>query len=291
LSNKVFAYDPDSQTWDEVAPYPGPAVDHAGAAVVNGIIYLIGGLTGWPDAAVNTVYAYDPATDSWSQRANLPRDRGAMGVAVLGGKIYAAGGLVDGGTAVTDLAVYDPQTNIWTPLAPMPTARDHLTMEAVNGMLYALGGRPVTINAPVAANEAYDPNTNTWQARAPLPVARGGHGSAVLDGKIIVFGGEGNVGVPSGMFANTDEYDPISNSWRALAPMITPRHGMDGAVLEGVVYVPGGGVSQGGSQSTTHEAFSMLTQQSTLIQTTLTLVFLIALMLWLRWIGRRTEER
>jgi N-acetylneuraminic acid mutarotase len=196
-----------------------------------------------------------------------------MGIAVLNGLIYAAGGLVDGGTAVGDLTVYNPATNTWATLAPMPTPRDHLIAEAANGRLYAIGGRPTTINAPVAANEAYNPTTNTWEARAPMPTARGGHGSGVLDGKIVVFGGEGNVSAPNGMFGSTQQYDPASNTWTTLAPMITPRHGTNGAVVNNVIYVPAGGTQTGGSSSTIHEAFSMVSSGSTLTQGALSLGF------------------
>lgn len=291
FSNEVSVFDPDTQTWDDVAPHPGTAVDHAGAASVNGIVYMIGGLTNWPNEAVNTVRAYDPATDTWTEKAPLPRDRGAMGIAVLDGLIYAIGGLVDGGTAVADVTVYNPATNTWTTLAPMPTPRDHLTAEAINGRIHALGGRPVAINSPVTAHEAYNPATNTWESRAPLPVARGGHGSAVLNGKIIIFGGEGNVTTPSGTFENTDEYDPTTNTWRSLAPMITPRHGMDGAVVDGVIYVPGGGPQAGGSSSAAHEAFSFLTQTSMAAQTVFSVAFLIVVVVWFEISHRRPRKR
>lgn len=291
LSNKVFAFNLSTQTWSERAPYPGPAVDHAGAAAVNGTIYLIGGLTSWPSAAVNTLYAYNPATNTWTQKANLPRDRGAMGVAVLGGKIYAAGGLVDGGTAVGDLTVYDPQTDTWTELTPMPTPRDHLSAEAINGKFHAMGGRPVSINSPRATHEAYDPATDTWETRASLPSARAGHGSAVLNGKIVIFGGEGNSQSPSGTFENTDEYDPVSNTWRSLAPMVTPRHGMDGAVYNNVIYVPGGGPTQGGSHSTTHEAFSLLNDTGMMMQTSLAVGFGILIIGWFELSRRKSERR
>ena len=273
LSNSVYVFDPSTGLWTTAAPYPGPALDHIGAASVNGTVYIIGGLLSWPSSAVNTVYAYNPATNTWTQRANLPRDRGAMGVAVMGGEIYAVGGLIDGGTAVGDLTVYDPQSNTWTELEPMPTPRDHLVAEAADGMIFAIGGRPVDINSPRAVNEAYDPSTDSWETRAPMPTARAGLGSGVLDGKVIAFGGEGNQSAPSGTFSQTQAYDPATDSWESLAPMITARHGTNGAVVNGTIYVPGGGVNQGGSISSVHEAFSLIAEQSMVVAHTAIAVF------------------
>jgi N-acetylneuraminic acid mutarotase len=43
--------------------------------------------------AVKAVYAYDIASNTWTPKADLPQPRGAQGVAVYGGKIYAVGGL------------------------------------------------------------------------------------------------------------------------------------------------------------------------------------------------------
>jgi len=169
-------YDPGTNLWSTAAPYPGASVDHPGAACVGGKVYLIGGLV-HVGSAVKTVYQYDPATNAWTQKADLPQPRGAMGVAVYNGKVYAVGGL--GYPAKADLFAYDPAANTWQALAPMLTPRDHLVMEEVGGKLYAIGGRNVTLGTVTAANETYDPTTNTWSARAPMPVARAGMASAI----------------------------------------------------------------------------------------------------------------
>ena len=120
-------------------------VDHPGAACLDGKIYLVGGLVR-AGAAVNKVFMYDPATNTWTQKADLPQPRGAQGVAVYGGKIYAVGGL--GYPDKNDLYVYDPAGNTWATKAPMPTARDHLIFKVIGSKLYAIGGRTaVTIQS------------------------------------------------------------------------------------------------------------------------------------------------
>jgi N-acetylneuraminic acid mutarotase len=256
LSNAVSVYDPDADSWSSAAPLPGPARDHIGLASVDGRLYALGGLTGFPQPAVARVYSYNPTTDVWEQKASLPRARGAMGVAVVSDKIYAVGGLREG-AAVADLTVYDTVTNTWTAKEPMSTKRHHLVAEAVDGKVYALGGRTAT-GRYVGTNTAYNPATDNWTAREPMPTARSGLGSAVLNGKLYAFGGDGSgsvAGTPC-LSAN-EEYDPATDTWRAMAPMMTSRHGTDGAVVDGAVYVPGGGTKKGVHDSAVNEAFSI----------------------------------
>jgi N-acetylneuraminic acid mutarotase len=64
--------------------------------------------------------------------------------------------------------------------------------------------------------------------------------------KLYVFGGEGNAASTSGVFPNVDEYDPATDSWRALPALGMPRHGFGAAAIGDRVYLPGGANRQGG---------------------------------------------
>ena len=50
-----------------------------------------------------------------------------------------------------------------------------------------------------------------------------------------------------------EAYTP--DSWEALEPMPTPRHGTGAAELDGVIYVPGGATMQAFGAVDTHEAY------------------------------------
>ncbi|HEU5097667.1 MAG TPA: kelch repeat-containing protein, partial [Roseiflexaceae bacterium] len=243
------------KVWSAAASYPGTAVDHSGAACLGGKIYLIGGLIK-AGAAVKTVYEYNPATNTWTQKADMPTARGAMGVAVANGKVYAAGGI--GYPARSDMAAYDPVTNSWQTLAPMPTARDHLIMEAFDGKLYAIGGRNVMLDSVLAVNEMYDPATNTWASRAPMPIARAAMASGTLNNHIQVWGGEGPSGTPTSTYPQGHDYDPKANTWITIASEPTPRHGTDGATIGTAVYIPGGGPQTGNSVTDVNEVFAFV---------------------------------
>ena len=62
------------------------------AAVVDGVIYLIGGVSS-PVYWENKNEAYNPATNSWSTcKADMPTGRQYLAAAAVDGVIYAIGG-------------------------------------------------------------------------------------------------------------------------------------------------------------------------------------------------------
>jgi N-acetylneuraminic acid mutarotase/regulation of enolase protein 1 (concanavalin A-like superfamily) len=254
VSNAVRSYDPASRIWTSRAPYPGVGRDHAAIAAVGSYIYLIGGLSDWPQPSVTTVHRYTPAANSWTTVAALPTARGAMGVAVLNGKVYAAGGLT-AATSVSDFTVFDPATNAWTALPAMPTARDHLTAAAMNGKFYAIGGRiHGQLCSPLNVVEVYDPGANTWSTGAPMLTARAGHAVGSVNGHIQVFGGEGSSPL-CGTIKSVEDYDPATNTWTELPDMPTPRHGIGGATIGTSIYLPGGATWTGSAATPVHERY------------------------------------
>jgi uncharacterized protein (TIGR03437 family) len=248
-----FVYDTLRDLWTAAAPIPTiGGADHCNVASVAGKVYLLGGIRIGTAAVDGDTYEYDPATNSWQRLATMPTPRGASGVAVIGTRIYVAGGLASSGV-VRSFEAFDTATRQWAVLPAMPTARDHLTAQSLNGKFYALSGRNGGTMLP--QTEEFDPATNTWRTRAPIPVPRGGLASGIAGGRIIVFGGEGPSGTPERTFKQTHAYDPSTDQWTSLADMPTPRHGFYGVSVGNRIFVPGGGPREGGSFSNIHEVF------------------------------------
>jgi hypothetical protein len=67
-------------------------------------------------------------------------------------------------------------------------------------------------------------------------------------------GGEGG---GAAAFAQNEQYDPATNSWRTLRPMLTGRHGAVAGTFAGTVYVAGGGPHSESSITNVLEAFSL----------------------------------
>lgn len=248
-SNVQQVYDPSANSWSTVAPLPAPVpLDHVQAAAVNGKVYYIGGVTDWPGTSVGSVYVYDVASNTFSSGAPMPagRDRGAGGIAVANGRIYLAGGVHDG-TTVAWFDVYDPAANTWTSLPDLPHRRDHFQAAVVGNRFWAIGGRISSAATRVGFTEAFDLTSGTWSTGfAPLPTLRAGFATAVFGSDIVVIGGEGG----GATFDQAEAYDTASNTWRALTPMPTARHGIQAAVWNGAAYVAAGGTRQGGGGAT-----------------------------------------
>jgi len=62
-----------------------------------------------------------------------------LGVAVLGGALYACGGY-DGSTFLRSVEAYDARAGRWTPVAAMNVARSRVALAANGDRLYAVGG-------------------------------------------------------------------------------------------------------------------------------------------------------
>jgi N-acetylneuraminic acid mutarotase len=267
----TLAYNLSTGSWDSASalakrPYPG---DHHSAEVVGGKLYLLGGLT----SGEGRVQIYDPITDTWSLGADMPFAAGSSSSAVIGGQIYVAGGIV-GSSTTTEAARYDPATDTWTTITSMKQGRNHTAAATDGTKLYVFGGRgPGSGDANEVANgfdtvQVYDPIRDTWTSSldagstlASLPQARGGMGKAVYNGsEFYVIGGETQTGANAtdqNVYNRVDVYDPTTNEWRLAAPMPTARHGIYPLMVANRIYVAGGGVQAGGSNSPLLEVYNV----------------------------------
>ena len=250
----VQVFDTATCTWSEGPAMPKP-VHHANAAVLDGTIYVLGAMQGPEFSTIGDTWSWNPATDAaWAIRAPISPSaaRGSAITGALDGKLYVAGGLRDG--AVTDVSIYDPVADAWSDGPALPAPRDHGCGGEVGGKLYVIGGRNANIGSTASTVYELAPGGAAWQSRTAMPTARGGTGCGVIDGRIIVVGGEGNPAAGSrGVFPQVEAYDAAADTWEALPPMRTPRHGMGAAAWGGRLYVPGGADRQAFGPVDTHE--------------------------------------
>lgn len=252
--NSMWVFDPPANKWTPGTPYP-MVVNHAVQATVDGKIYVIGGQptnsSVGPNPFLDNVFMFDPKARQWISRAPMPTKRSAGVAMVIGKKIYVAGGRPPRGR---DFAVYDTETDTWEVLPDLPSDRNHLAGGAVDGKIYAIGGR-VNAGGPGPlwdVVEMYDPATRAWTRKAQMPRPRGGIFGGVVKGCIHVFGGEGNDADPRGVFPDHDVYNPRTDRWTRMPDMMIPVHAVNGiAVINDIIYIPGGSITQGGDSNST----------------------------------------
>lgn len=231
--NDVWEYEPTRDLWRARAPMP-TARGAAGAALVNGRIYVVGGAGALPNSRDHAIRPGGP------QRS------------------------------LAAVEEYDPVANRWRTRTPMPVARNHLAVESAGGKVYAIGGRLggafiIAMPGNVDLTMEYDPVTEVWLSKAAMPTARSGINSAVHGGRIYVAGGELQTYQFLAAYRAFEAYDPAANVWYQLPPLLIPRHEAAMATLGDQIHILGGDVQSAivplpaGLNFTTaaHEAFEV----------------------------------
>ena len=198
---------------------------------------------------------------TWSTASPIPQSVQEVHAVLLGGYIYIAGGLSQGGTTAVAFR-YDPAADAWERIADLPAGRHHMPLATVNDTLYAVGGLITTGGGFLAQDNLwiYDVGTDQWAARTALPQPRGASAVGVVNGQIVVAGGyDDNVQLLDSIAI----YDTATDSWRAGAPIPTPRDHLAGAVVNDVFYLMGGRRITGISTLVTVQAYDLVTDSWT----------------------------
>jgi DNA-binding CsgD family transcriptional regulator/N-acetylneuraminic acid mutarotase len=151
----VFEYDPDTNLWLERSHMSFPR-GYCGAAVSGGKIFVLGGFDGEDVLSVSEEYLPGPdskSEDSWTQRAAMPEERYAMGVASVADIIYLIGGESDRNGRFPAMA-YIPQTDEWQSLnVPSFELGMNLKTVSLGTEIYTIGGEKD--QNPTGQNLAY----------------------------------------------------------------------------------------------------------------------------------------
>jgi uncharacterized repeat protein (TIGR01451 family) len=112
----TYEYNPAQNRWLMRTALISGTRSLAGAASLNGKIYVVGGITdGDPyTATLGSLIIYDPATDTWQPGANVGKNRSLALTVAPDNAIYAFGG--EGGEGPLNYR-YDPALNKWASLS------------------------------------------------------------------------------------------------------------------------------------------------------------------------------
>jgi hypothetical protein len=178
-----------------------------------------------------------PGVAGWRRLADAPLALTEVAAAPFDGRIWVAGGLDAGGSAVGAVLVYDPGSDTWSNGPDLAEPVHHAALIADSDALYLIGGYTgITFDRPTDAVWRLDRGSTAWTPDPPLPEPRGaGAGASDGGGRIVFAGGVGPDGVSADVFVGE------GGSWQALGALAVTREHLgaasDGA---GTVYVLGG---------------------------------------------------
>ena len=182
-------------------------------------LFAMGGIA--QGSTVNTAFRYDSASGAWVSLAAMPLAVSGTEAALLNGKIYVPGGVLESSLVITNLQLYDIASNSWSQKLEAPIAAQWfaLATDADNGMIYRIGGSRRNVTAPISDLLMYDTKANSWEQLPEMPEPRYGHEAVFMNGKILIAGGANR----SGGLTRCWQYDVKTGLWSQIAPMNRAR--------------------------------------------------------------------
>ncbi len=264
----IDVYDYTSNSWTTLPNSAPKDFNHFQATEYKGLIWVIGSFStnDYPnELPEENIWAFDPAKKVWIKGPLIPsaRRRGAAGLVVYNDKFYVVAGNTSGhsGGYVNWFDVYDPATGQWNALTNAPRARDHFAAVVIGTKLYAAGGRlsggTGGVFAPTIPQvDVYNFATASWSTLPVgqnIPTQRAGASAVNFNDKLVVIGGE--IGSQTSALKTTEEYDPLTQSWRALGDLVFARHGTQAIVSGNGIFILGGSPLRGGGNQKNMEFF------------------------------------
>ncbi|WP_374596739.1 Kelch repeat-containing protein [Brevundimonas sp.] len=275
IEHRVGLYDPRGNRWSELPRLPEPR-HHPMVMVADGRLNVVGGY-GRSDAGewTNTTTAWVLEDDRWAPTSPLPSPQAeAVGVGI-DGRLHLVTGRspADGANGQwNDQADTDRHLvridGRWETARPAPAARNSAAAAELDGAIWVAGGRTVS-GGGTGRLDRYDPVADRWDTLAPIPRSfasnsqvGGGLAMVAIAGRLVAFGGEWfaprAAGGGGGVFAETWIYSADGDVWTPGPDMLTPRHGLAAAAIDGTVYaIAGGAVVSGGGAVGTVESLSL----------------------------------
>ncbi|HEX5609724.1 MAG TPA: kelch repeat-containing protein [Solirubrobacterales bacterium] len=225
--------------WQDDPETPHSQVEGS-AATIGPKIYVTGGAR---PGNLHRVLVFDTRDHRWTQPAQLPVGLNHSPSAVHDGKLYLAGGFLEGEAETNRFFQFDPAKNQWSELPPMKQARGGGGAVVIGDKLYVVdgGAQPYNVDvakAPKPVMEVFDFKTRTWSPATPPPLGVHHVGVALLDGKIYMAGGRLVEEQSSDEFVR---YDPATDRWTRLPDLpLGPTSSLVAVAADGKIVVLGG---------------------------------------------------
>ena len=251
-------FDPASGSWTSLPGlssqrgFPNLVLLDDGRVLVAGGLDFGGSTSSYSPEIVNTVEVFDPTTGDWQQAASMSEVSEDQWLFSLNdGRVIAIGVLDDESSDATAHAeIYDPAADTWTVVSSLePYYAPTDAVELSDGRLLVFGalssyssmssrnGATVHVELPDGRQlnagqfaeqfpgaKIYDPVKGAWTPAGGMALARVNASLTLLrDGRVLVSGGEDPAGSEYVLYATSEIFDPLTNTWSPGPDLSEPR--------------------------------------------------------------------
>ncbi|MDH5694340.1 MAG: hypothetical protein OEZ47_14685, partial [Gammaproteobacteria bacterium] len=259
-SGEMYSPNNPDLGWRATTPMPTPRNYFAGLEI-DDEFYAIGG-----QRAVSTntsaVDVYNPKLEPWQDIADLPMARRDHRSVVHNGKVYVIGGQDESKNLLGSVVVYDPASDSWADLGhDLATPRFRHFAITLGDKIYVIGG--LANGSSIASVEVLDLNnlSQGWIAGPDLPLGLLNTTGVVYNNMIYLIGGRDDTQTYSSILV----LDPVAGAWSSkfdkghdIVNLSVPRHRANAAIVDGLIYVIGGTVFEGGVNTTYHRTMDII---------------------------------
>lgn len=183
VTRTAYAYNPQTNSWRQLADLPGDAASAGRAVALDGHLYIVGGIG--PRG-----FRYDPATDSYDTLPAAGGSRDHSTVVAFQGEVWVLGGRGRFSGAENSVRILNPQSGEWRDGPAMQFVRSGFAAAVVQGQIMVAGGEILgTSPAMISSFEVFAPATGQWRSGPSLPLALHGFGAVELGGRLFTAGG------------------------------------------------------------------------------------------------------
>lgn len=233
ISNEVWEYSPDSDSWKRLPDFPGPGRSIAIGDDWNGKYYY--GFGSGANGRLNDLWVFDPVDTSYTELPSCPcTGRSHPAFIAHNDKIFMGSGSSNNGD-LRDWWEYDMITQVWTQKPNIPGSdRHHPFQFNIGDYIYVGGGHVNNWNR-------YDPSTDSWMAIDNAPGGRVAGSQFSYNGKGFLLAGDDASHVHVPQEESFMSYDADNNEWTQLPSLPRgSRWANSSMIIDDVLYFFGG---------------------------------------------------